>query len=273
MVPVLRSSFGIVDVPMARPSPDPTIVVPQLDDPHSKPLMAKMARIFRQIGAMSKVKRFHQNLHLPQEARRLSLRAFRLYEQYLTYGIGKLQKKGWRVYCTRGCAACCFSMPAGVSAWEFILIYDHLLDSGQLERFFRKNLESCQVLSRAREQLAAERSGGQPGSKSESERLLYTYSQAKHPCAFLDDSQECLIYSVRPLACRMHFAFTPPEMCDPAHPRFSQAVRLNFRPHGEVDQELERLNGLLNLALSDFLAPGLVTLTANVMRFSPISWT
>jgi Fe-S-cluster containining protein len=234
--------------------------------------MAKMARIYRQIGAMREMKTFSRKLSLPLEAGRLSQRAFRLYDQYLGYVIGELQRKGWKVYCQPGCTACCFAMPAGISTWELLLIYDRLQQSGQLERLFRRNLESCQVLARVRGQMPGKSIGAQFRKKSEYEMLLLNYSQAKYACAFLDDSQECMIYSTRPLACRMHFSSTPPELCDPTHPRFSQAVRLNFSPHHEVEEELKRLDGHLNLDLSDLLAPGLVTLTANVLRFSPISW-
>ena len=252
---------------------DPSIIIPQLDDHQSRPLMEKMARLFRQIGAMVEVRRFSRNLSLPQEALRLSQRAFRLYDEYLVYTLRKIQKKGWQLYCTPGCAACCFSMPAGISNWEFLLIYDHLKQTGQLERFFRRNLESCQVLSRVSGELIYRRSQEGSDDKSKYEILLHDYSRAKHPCAFLTESQECQIYSVRPLACRMHFAFTPPEWCDPTNPQFSQAVRLNLSLHVEVEEELKNLDSHLNLSMSDLLAPGLVTLTANIMRFSAITWT
>ncbi|MDH3555594.1 MAG: hypothetical protein OES18_07050, partial [Deltaproteobacteria bacterium] len=66
---------------------------------------------------------------------------------------------------------------------------------------------------------------------------------------------------------------TPPELCDPAHHLFSQGVRVNLGPHAEVEDELKQLDGHLNLALSDLLAPGLATLAANIMRFSAITWT
>ena len=250
-----------------------SIIIPQLDDKQSKPLMAKMARLFRQIGALNEIRLFHQNFGLPTEAIRLSQRAFRLYDEYLHYSIGKLQKKGWRLYCGLGCAACCFNMPAGISNWEFLLIYDHIQQTGQLERFFRRSLESYQVLDRVKRQLADARSEEQLQSKSKYDALLHNYSLAKHPCGFLSDTQECLIYSVRPLACRMHFAFTPPELCDPAHPEFSQGVRVNLSPHAEVEDELKQLDSHLNIDLSDLLASGLIALTANVMRFSPITWT
>jgi Fe-S-cluster containining protein len=253
--------------------PDIAVLIPQLDDEQSRPLMAKMARIFRQIAAMKEIKRFSQHLSLPLEARRLSQRAFKLYGQYLAYVIGKLRKKGWRVYCEPGCSACCFSMPGGVSTWELLLIYDQLQQAGQLGKFFRRSLESCQVLDRVRGQDAGVLKSEQLDRKDKYERFLLKYSQAKNPCAFLDDSQECLIYSVRPLACQMHFACTPPELCDPTHPDFSQAVRLNLSPHHEVEEELKRLDGQLNLNISNLLAPGLVTLAANVLRFSPINWT
>jgi Fe-S-cluster containining protein len=183
-----------------------------------------------------------------------------------------LQKKGWQVYCAPGCAACCFSMPAGISNWEFLLIYDHLQQGGQLSRFFRKNLESCQVLARVSGQLVDGWTRKRTEDKSRYDELLHNYSWAKHPCAFETEVQECQIYSVRPLACRMHFAFTPPELCDPTNPQFPQAVRLNLSPHGDVEEELQKLDSRLKLGISDLLAPGLVSLTANVLRFSPISW-
>jgi hypothetical protein len=62
-------------------------------------------------------------------------------------------------------------------------------------------------------------------------------------------------------------------LCDPTHHLFSQGVRVNLNPHGEVEDELKQLDKHLNLGLSDLLAPGLAALTANVMRFTPITWT
>ena len=257
---------------MPEQSQDIDIVIPQLDNQQSRPLMEKMARLYRQISAMWEMKRFKQDLTLPQEAQRLTLRAFHLYDQYLAYITGKLRKQGWKVYCKPGCADCCFSMPAGISTWELLVIYDHLQQAGQLGKLFRRNLESCQMLAQVHGQAAGEVINGQFGHRSEYEMLLHKYSQLRHPCAFLDDSQECLIYTIRPLACRMHFACTPPELCDPTHPHFSQAVRFNLSPHTGVEEELRRLDHHLNLQVSDLLAPGLVALTANVLRFSPISW-
>jgi Fe-S-cluster containining protein len=256
----------------SKQPPDHSIVIPKLDDDQSRPLMEKMARLFRQIGAMHEVPLFSRNLGLPREAIRLSQHAFRLYDEYLNYSVGKLRKKGWRVYCGLGCAACCFNMPAGISNWEFLIIYDHIQRTGQLERFFRRSLESYQVMDRVQRLLVDERSQDQIESKIKLDALLHNYSLAKHACGFLSPTQECLIYSTRPLACRMHFAFTPPELCDPAHPDFSQGVRVNLSPHGEVEHELKRLDGQLNIDISDLLAPGLIALTANVMRFSPITW-
>ena len=251
---------------------DPSITIPQLDDHQSRPLMAKMVRLLRELGGLKEIDRFRQNLRLPQEALRLSRRVFQLYDEYLGYVLKKLRGKGWQVYCVPGCSTCCCCMPAGVSNWEFLIIYDRLQQDGQLSRFFRRNLESCQVLSRASGQLFDGWARKRSEDKSSCDRLLHNYSLAKHPCAFLDESQECQIYSVRPLTCRMHFAFTPPELCDPTHPHFSQAVRLSLNPHGDVDEELQKLDSSLNLGISDLLAPGLVSLTANVLRFSPILW-
>jgi Fe-S-cluster containining protein len=261
------------DCPSHKQHPVPAIVIPQLDDYHSKPLMAKVVGLFRQIGCARGVKRFRQNLSLPKEAQQLSQKAFRLYDEYLVYVLRGLQKRGWRVYCASGCASCCFNMPVGISNLEFLLIYTYLQQIGQLERFFRKNLESCQVLARVEAQANAEGNKDQSEDKGRLEALLHEYSRARHPCAFLTERQECLIYPVRPLACRIHFAFTPPELCDPNHPRFSDAVRINIGPYAPVEEELKRIDSYLSLGISDLLAPGLVGLTANVMRFSPILWS
>ena len=256
---------------MARPSSDLFITIPQLDDHQSRPLMAKMVRLLRQIGALKETERFRQDLRLSQEALALSKRALRLYDEYLSYALKELGKKGWQVYCSSGCADCCYNMPAGISNWEFLLIYDQIQRDGQLSRFFRRNLESCQVLAGVSGRLFDGWTKRGTEDKSGYEKLLHDYSLAKHPCAFQNKSQECLIYSVRPLACRMHFSFTPPELCNQNHCHFSQAVRLNLRPHSDVAVELQKLDSRLNLGISDLLAPGLVSLTANILRFSPIS--
>lgn len=262
----------MTDLSTDKQPSDTSIIIPQLDDHQSRPLMAKMARLVREIGALKETERFRQNLKLPREALRLSQRALRLYDAYLVYVLNKVREKGWQVYCAPGCAACCFSMPAGLSDWEFIIVYDYLQRNGSLAKFFRRNLESCQVLARVSGQTFDGWTKKGSKEKSAYDKLLYDYSLAKHLCAFQSESTECHIYSVRPLACRMHFALTPPELCDPTHHYFSQAVRLNLSPHGDVGEALQELDSRLKLGVSGLLAPGLVSLTANVMRFSPISW-
>jgi Fe-S-cluster containining protein len=234
--------------------------------------MKKMGGRLLQIAVMPEVRTFRQRLRLPVAAKRQSRKALDLYSQYLTYAVARLEKKGWSISCGPGCAACCFAMPAGVSAWELVLIYDYLQQGGQLERFFRRNLESCQVLSRVKSELAEEVHSGGGGSGDEYEAILYAYNRARQACAFLSETKECLIYPVRPLACRMHFSSTPAEWCDPAHPHFLKAVRLNFHPHKRVRKTLVLLDEILGLEVGDLLSPGLVTLTANILRFSPIFW-
>jgi Fe-S-cluster containining protein len=252
---------------------DTAVVIPQLDDNQSRPLMAKMARILKQINAMGEMRKFRSQLKLPAMARRLSKQGLVLYDNYLAYTIRQLEKKGWQAYCGSGCAACCYAMPAGISSWELVLIYDYLQQGGQLEKYFRRNLESCQVLSQVRLQLGKRSSEGESSGGSDTGEILKAYSLARHPCGFLSDSQECMIYPIRPLACRMHYSFTPPEWCDPTHPNSSQAVRLNLGPHAEVQEELKHLDGHLGLDIGDFLSPGLVALATNIMRFSPLNWT
>jgi Fe-S-cluster containining protein len=250
-----------------------SIVVPHLDDPQSRPLMAKLAGIFRQIAAMREVRRFRLDLSLPKKAELLHRKALRLYDQYLTYTVTQLQKEGWTLSCAQGCAACCFAMPADVSSWELLMIYAHLQEMGRVERAFRKHLENCQVYSRVAGDTRglAQQETGTP-RELDLDRVLLAYSKARQPCGFLLPSRECLIYSYRPLSCRMHFAFTPAAWCDPSHARFPQGVRLNFRPHRDVCRALEGLDRRLGLPHGNLLCSGLVTVVANVMRFAPLTW-
>jgi len=250
-----------------------SIVVPHLDDPQARPLMAKLAATFRQIAAMREVRRFRLDLALPYKAVRLHRKALQLYDQYLAYVVTRLQREGWNLSCAQACAACCFAMPAGVSSWELLMICAHLQEMGQLERAFRKHLENCEIYSRVagETQGLAQRETGTL-SELDLDQVLLAYSKARQPCGFLLPSKECLIYSLRPLSCRMHFAFTPAAWCDPSHELFPQGVRLNFRPHDKVWRALEDLDHRLGLPHENLLCSGLVTVIANVMRFAPLTW-
>jgi Fe-S-cluster containining protein len=163
-------------------------------------------------------------------------------------------------------------MPAEVSGWELLMIYAHLHEMGRLDRAFRKHMENAQVFSRVTGEIHGLSRSGDGQGEVDLEALLSTYTRARQPCGFLLPSQECLIYSRRPFSCRMHFAFTPAAWCDPSHPEFPQAVRLNFPPHEDVRKALEVLDRSLGLPEASTLSSGLVTLTANVMRFGPVTW-
>lgn len=234
--------------------------------------MANVARLFREISVMPEMRRFHRDLSLPEKAGRLHRRALRLYDQYLAYAAARLRQEGWNLSCARGCAACCFAMPAEVSGWELLMIYAHLYETGRLDRAFRKHLESCQVFSRVTGETHGLSRSGEGQGEVDLEALLSAYGKARQPCGFLLPSKECLIYPCRPISCRMHFAFTPAAWCDPSHRDFAQAVRLNFQPHEVVRKALEGLDRSLGLPHANTLASGLVTLTANVMRFGPVTW-
>ncbi|HYA03353.1 MAG TPA: YkgJ family cysteine cluster protein [Syntrophobacteria bacterium] len=248
------------------------VVVSHLDDPLTRPLMANVARLFREIAMVPEVRRFRRQLSLPERVRRLHQRALRLYDQYLAYAVARLQKEGWNLSCARGCAACCFAMPAEVSAWELLMIYAHLHEMGRLDRAFRKHMENCQVFSRVIGDTQRLSRSGEGQGEVDLEALLSAYGKARQPCGFLLPSKECLIYSCRPISCRMHFAFTPAAWCDPLHPDFLQAVRLNFQPHEDARKALEGVDRSLSLPQASILSSGLVSLTANVMRFGPVSW-
>ncbi|MBW1981598.1 MAG: hypothetical protein JRJ12_10280 [Deltaproteobacteria bacterium] len=244
-----------------------------LEDENSRNIMKRMAAALNELAGLEELGLFSRRLALPLRARSLSIRILRLYDQYILHAVTGMRKKGWLLSCGRSCSSCCFEMVAGVSQWELLLIYDQMKLVGQSSRLFKRHLENCEVLSELQRELQqAVRKGVEADSDSEVELLLGAYRKQRRRCGFLTISGECIIYPVRPLACRMHFAFTPAAWCDPAHPKFGQAVRLNFHPHARVYQAVEAVDCRLGLNLDELLSPGLVAFATNVMQFSPISW-
>ncbi len=122
--------------------------------------------------------------------------------------------------CFKGCSRCC-SLFIGASVQEAEAIVYYLYQNGdKLQRFL-------ETYTAWRERLRA--SGDlfkKPiaGDKSKSIGDLAAHAKLNIPCPFLQDDA-CSIYEIRPFVCAGLIVTTPPEWCDPKHPKHNKRKR------------------------------------------------
>lgn len=197
-------------------------------------------------------------------------KAMELYDASTRYFLSRLQRRGVTVRCRSDCTFCCYNMPSGLSTMEFIYVYTGSYSTGIAPRLFRRCLEAQEHWSR----LVHESCGdalSEHGRPLTREELLKAYQGLCIPCPFLDGTS-CLIYTYRPLACRMHFSLSPPAWCNPSHFQNDYAVRFNAEPSDCVQDALDVLDDCFHLNISDIMVSGFLELTVNVMEFEPIQW-
>ena len=102
--------------------------------------------------------------------------------------------------CQKGCSACCFDNPHGVSGIELARIHP-LLTPIQKDaiRLASTRFDSIEATSPEEKQIH--------------------WKQECHPCPLLTKGT-CSVYSVRPLACRSFFSRHAPDWCHPKHSQY-----------------------------------------------------
>jgi Fe-S-cluster containining protein len=116
-----------------------------------------------------------------------------------------------KVQCKAGCAGCCHQQ-VEVSGDEGALLAS-LVDNGlkiDMERLERQANTDFTDLE------------------------WWRQSQRDKACLFLDEKNQCRIYSMRPMACRKYFVFTPPEQCAEVSPTGSITVGVYTIPDAEI---------------------------------------
>lgn len=108
----------------------------------------------------------------------------------------KASKAGRRVTCEKGCSWCCYH-PISISIFEGILIYRWLLRQGKWTLGLKENLRKT----------ANQQFGATPE--------IWLLSMI--PCPLLDEKNECLAYTTRPLVCRSYYSVGDPYYCHPHH--------------------------------------------------------
>ncbi len=204
---------------------------------------------------------------LPERFLKHLERAYHLVDESHRIVLKHLRESGSPVRCQPGCAHCCTQMPSGITGVEILYLYARLTLSGERERGFRRSLERQEVWAQLCrwKKLPEQRPG-------ESILLrLHEYHSLDLVCPFLQGDL-CSVYAERPFACRMHYSLSSPYWCRPSHFQHEHAVRFNLEPSAEIYRELEKLDEVLKLELSDLLICGFLEMVVNVMRFRPITW-
>lgn len=233
------------------------------------PHLQKMAAYLLDVARMERLERFRSSGTLPTRAIHLGLRALELFDDSTIMFLGRLKRNGYSVSCRPGCTHCCYNMPVGVSSWELILIYARLQGSGAVDRCFRRALRAMERVEEIRRERPFDRKSlGRRGRVA----ILRDYLRSETACPFLENDR-CQVYSVRPLACRVHFSLTPRHWCDPGHFQNAHAIPFNVEPGEAVEEALDRIDGRLALGLPDALASGFLGLLVNVLRFRKIELT
>lgn len=129
------------------------------------------------------------------------------------------------VSCGAGCSACCFDNPHGVTGVELLWLY--------------RSLPADVELGAAAEHF-------QDLAYLHAERAQAALIQLKQPCPVLVQGQ-CGAYDSRPVACRMHFALSPPEVCDPHHALHALAINPQVEPGPAIRDQLLALSNALGL--------------------------
>jgi Fe-S-cluster containining protein len=105
------------------------------------------------------------------------------------------QEKSNSLKCGKGCAHCCHT---GVAATQFEW-------EGIVKGAKEKGIDLNAVIERSRRSI--DRVKTALNSEKKFEQIDWHQSVMNHPCPFLDDEMNCIIYEDRPLDCRLVLAF------------------------------------------------------------------
>lgn len=129
--------------------------------------------------------------------------------------------------CKKGCNTCCNQ-----------LVEVHPIEAEIIRRFVISEFSKEQIMQLNIKNNAELHLVPTYSKLLTNDELKHDYYQKNIPCTFLSDNGECLIYDVRPLACRKHIVFNHSSVCKP--------VNKELRYHGSVIDIMDRAMNLLS---------------------------
>lgn len=152
------------------------------------------------------------------EFRRSYADAMSLYDDYQRESVSA---SGDRLSCHEGCWICCCHYAEDVYSFEAEMIASHVKN---LPAEIKSRIEeSCETavyrFERLRgivhEKLSLDEYKSFREESDPYEILLNSYYQLRNRCPFLDLTDRCMIYPIRPLTCRAYINLGDPSVCPP----------------------------------------------------------
>ena len=187
-----------------------------------------------------------------------------LHAAYDAWAASVLITEKRRITCSRGCSACCRHFVSSVEPYELIALDARLkARADYADLVLASHSRAVLYANLTNEELARGATDEEAG-----DRALYRYFQRGKPCPFLAADGACGVYDVRPMACRMFYAESPPRYC--AGKELASPWNRNFQLElpQEVEEALARCARLLDhLEFSEDLFPGVVAVNEAFGRY------
>lgn len=138
-------------------------------------------------------------------------------DQLCSLSVGEFHAKGGRIYCEKGCSACC-SLNVRCTFTEAVHIAQHL--NAHQRAAISKHVRHLQEIER---------------SSADIKSFLYACRAQAGSCPLLDGAGACSIYPMRPLACRALLSTMEPHYCGLDFSTLSSEQKQAFMDHLDRD--------------------------------------
>ncbi|MBN1498172.1 MAG: YkgJ family cysteine cluster protein [Spirochaetes bacterium] len=177
--------------------------------------------------------------------RRSYINAMTLYDDYQREAVSA---SGDRLACGEGCWICCCHYAEDVYSFEAALIASYVKtlpeeESARIEESCEETVYRFERLKDiVREKLSLDEYKSAPEELDPDEILLNSYYQLRNRCPFLDQSDRCAIYPIRPLTCRAYINLGDPGVCPPEMINESDTVTYILDLDDEANELLDELH-------------------------------
>jgi Fe-S-cluster containining protein len=167
-----------------------------------------------------------------------------LFEKYQTLVVGA---SSYTLTCVRGCHHCCSHWVDNVYSFEAQIIAQELCATrpNSVPQIRSQLLEDQNVFDELFGSGKSTRnSQGALYDETDEhmEEILEQFYGLNRRCALLTQNQECSIYAIRPMMCRMYLCFSDPSFCAPAHPRHAEVLTYLLDVEEDASSLLDKLD-------------------------------
>ncbi len=180
-----------------------------------------------------------------EEFRRSYRAAMELYDDYQRESVAA---SGDTCACHEGCWICCCHYPEDVYSFEAELIAAHVRKLPTEQRAWIE--ESCEkavyrfegLKKILREKLSMDEYRSLSEESDPDEILLNSYYRLRNRCPFLDETNRCAVYRIRPLTCRAYINLGDPSVCPPEMINETDTVTYILDLDDEANEMLDTLH-------------------------------